>query len=277
MMLKDPNHMAYSDIKEVFNLNSIISTLIKNANKDTLIIFDVDEVLIMPTPEYDFRDPYRIKILENISKQLTNNQIDFFKSIIFAQREVKLIDPDLNKLFDLIVSMNIPSLALTAMGTGKFGIINNMVAFRIKELSKFNISFKLLTPWSGEYIVNVLNNVTKIFPDTYGVPCLNSGIIFTAGMDKGIVLACILQKYNYYPKNIIFVDDYLPNLESLKQLCIKLGINFYGFHYKAASLVPLPTVNEKLEILRFQKMLHERTWLNYNDINFSNKKIKSLK
>jgi hypothetical protein len=268
--------MVYSEIKEIFNLSPIISAL-KNADKNTLIIFDVDEVLIMPTPEHDFRDPYRIKILENISKQLTNNQIDFFKSIIFAQRKVKLIDPDLNKLFDLIVSMNMPSLALTAMGTGKFGIINNMVEFRIKELSKFNISFKLLTPLNGEYIANVLNNVTKIFPDIYGVPCLNSGIIFTAGMDKGIVLAYILQKYNYYPKNIIFVDDYLPNLESLKQLCIKLGINFYGFHYKAASLVPLPKINEKLEIIRFQRLLQERLWLNYYDINLSNKKIKSLR
>ena len=273
MMLKDPNHMAYSDIKEVFNLDPIMYTLINNVNKNTLIIFDVDEVLIMPTPKYDFRHPYRIKILENISKQLTNNQINFFKSIVFAQREVKLIDPDLNKLFDLIISMNIPSLALTAMGTGKFGIINSMVEFRIKELNKFNISFKLLTPLKGEHIVNILNNVTKLFPDTYGTPCLSSGIIFTAGMDKGIVLACILQKYNYYPKNIIFVDDYLPNLESLKKLCVKLGINFYGFHYKAASLVPLPTINEKMEILRFQKLLQEQLWLNYNDINHINKKL----
>lgn len=264
--------MVYSSIKEIFNLNPITSAL-SNANKNTLIIFDVDEVLIMPTPKYDFRDPYRIKILESIFKQLTNNQINLFKSIIFAKREVKLVDPDLNKLFDLIKSMNIPSLALTAMGTGKFGIINSMVEFRIKELSKFNISFKLLTPLNGEHFVNVLNNVTKIFPDIYGVPCLSSGIIFTAGMDKGTVLAYILQKYNYYPKNIIFVDDYLPNLESLKQLCPKLGINFYGFHYKAASLVPLPKIHEKLEIIRFKKLLQEQLWLNYNDINHSNKKL----
>lgn len=269
--------MAYSCIKEALNLNSIISTLLDNPNRNSLIIFDVDEVLIMSTPEHDLREPYRIKILEGIFKKLTNNQINIFKSIIFAQREVKLVDPDLNKLFDLIASMKVPSLALTAMGTGKFGIINSMVEFRIEELSKFNISFKELAPFKDEYIVNELNNVTKIFPDTCGVPCLSSGIIFTAGIDKGVVLEYILQKYDYYPKNIIFVDDYLPNLESLKRLCIQLEINFYGFHYKAAHVVPLPKINKKLEIIRFQKLLQEQLWLKNHNIIRSNKKIKYLK
>lgn len=63
---------------------------------------------------------------------------------------------------------------------------------------------------------------------------------------------------------MIFVDDYLPNLESVKQLCIKLNINFGGFYYK-------------LEILRFQKLLQEQLWLSCNDLNNSNKKIKYLK
>lgn len=76
-----------------------------------------------------------------------------------------------------------------------------------------------------------------------------------------------MHQYNYYPKSIIFVDDYLPNLESLNKLCNKLKINFHGFYYKAASLMPLPEINEKLEILRFQILLQEQLWLSYNKVN----------
>lgn len=128
--------------------------------------------------------------------------------------------------------MNITSVALTTMVTGKLGIINNMVEFRIKDLSKCSISFKSLTPLHGKCIINTLNNITKIFPETKGSPCLDTGIIFTAGSDKSVVLEYVLNNYNYYPKTIIFVDDYLPNLESVKQLCIKLKMNFLGFIIK---------------------------------------------
>lgn len=104
-----------SYIKEIFTL--------KQANQNILMIFDLDldQVLIITTLEYDFRHPYRIKMLENISKQLTSRKLEILKSIICAQREVKLLVPDLNKLFVLIRSMKIPNIVLASMGTGKFG------------------------------------------------------------------------------------------------------------------------------------------------------------
>lgn len=271
----DKNHKQNNSIKETFNLEPIMSVL-KYVDQNSLIIFDVDDVLIIPTPEHDFRHPYRINMLKSISKQLTSNEIEILKSIIFVQREVALLDPDINKLFDLLRSVNAPSVALTAMGTGKFGVIDSLVEIRINELNKFNIGFEQITPLQGKCIVKDLNNFTKIFSDARGFPCLDSGIIFTAGIDKGVVLEYILHKYNHYPKTIIFVDDYLPNLESLNQLCIKLAINFHGFYYKAASLVPLPKINEKLETLRFKILAQEYLWLNYNKLNRINKKNKHL-
>lgn len=258
-------------IKEISSLLPIISKL-KYADQNSLVIFDVDDVLIMPTSDHDFRHTYRAKKLETICKQLTNSQIEVLKSIIFAQREIMLVDPGFNQLFDILRSKKIPNIALTALGTGKFGIISNLVELRINELNKFNLSFKL-RPLNSKCIISDLKNATKIFPDTPGVPCLDSGIIFTAGIDKGVVLEYVLHQYNYYPKSIIFVDDYLPNLESLNKLCNKLKINFHGFYYKAASLMPLPEINEKLEILRFQILSQEQLWLNYHEVH--NTRLKS--
>ena len=43
----------------------------------------------------------------------------------------------------------------------------------------------------------------------------------------------MFNKCNYFPKTIIFVDDRMENIGSLEKICIKLKIDFYGFHYKA--------------------------------------------
>lgn len=262
-------------IKEIFSLRPIIY-LLKRATQNSLIIFDVDEVLIIPTSEHDFRHPYRSQMLETICKRLTNYQIQVLKSIIFARRKITLVDPEINKLFNILRSTKIPSIALTAMGTGKFGIINSLIELRINELNRFKLSFEQLSPLNSKCIINDLSSINKKFPDISGVPGLDSGIIFTAGIDKSIVLEYILHQYNYYPQSIIFVDDYLPNLESLKQLCTKLKINFHGFYYKAVSLIPLPEIIEQLETLRFKILAQDSVWLNYNEIKHKVKQIKYL-
>ena len=117
-----------------------------------------------------------------------------------------------------------------------------------------------------------LTAVNKRFLDANckGRPMLKSGIIFKSGLDKGLVLEYIFKKYNYYPKTVIFVDDLIENVESLQQTCFKLNIDFYGFHYKAASLIPLSNIDEDLEKLRFEILEKEFIWL-------SHKKLKTKK
>ncbi|MGI9215313.1 MAG: DUF2608 domain-containing protein, partial [Gammaproteobacteria bacterium] len=140
------------------------------------------------------------------------------------------------------------------------------------QLNSVNLSFKCLTPLDNEYIMLELAKINKIFLDLNckGNPMLKSGIIFTSGLDKGIVLEYILKKYNYYPKTIIFIDDLIENVKSLQQICFKLNIDFYGFHYRAASLIPLPNIDENLEKLRFAILEKEFTWLNYEKLQDKN-------
>ncbi|MGI9214583.1 MAG: DUF2608 domain-containing protein, partial [Gammaproteobacteria bacterium] len=137
------------------------------------------------------------------------------------------------------------TIALTAMGTGKFGVIPNMEEIRIKELNKVGISFLPLAPLKGRNVFEDLKNIPKFLDEPKGIPSLDSGVVFTAGIDKAVTLEHIFKTYNYYPKTIIFVDDLLYNLESVQHLANKLNINFYGFYYKAASLISLPVIQDK--------------------------------
>ena len=154
------------------------------------------------------------------------------------------------------------------MDAGRFGVIKKMYDFRFKQLNSVNLSFENLTPLADEHVMLELAKSNKKFLDLNckGNPILKSGIIFTSGLDKGMVLEYILKKYNYYPKIIIFIDDLIENIKSLQKTCFKLNIDFYGFHYRAASLIPLSKIDENLEKLRFAILEKEFTWLSYDKL-----------
>jgi len=256
-------------IREIDNFISLEKTL-KLTNKDTLVVFDVDNVLIMPSEEDDFRHPYRAQLLESITNQLIPQKKEFLDSIILSATKRILVEPRIINIFNHLNLQQIPTIALTAMGTGKFGIIKKMEDLRFMELHKVGISFKSLTPLNGEQLAPKLKGTNIVFENCTGTPKLKDGIIFSAGVDKSVILEYMFSKYNYYPKAIIFVDDVLENIKSLQKLCIKLKIDFCGFHYTAVSFMPLPVINENLERLRFNILEKDGVWLSSNKL--TNKK-----
>ena len=255
-----------SSIQAIYNFLPL-AKILKLANEDTLVIFDVDSVLIMPDNDNDFRHPFRTQLWQELKNRLPSQQIEILHSNIFSTIKWQLIEFRIIKVFAYLTAHHIPTIALTAMGTGNFGIIKQMEDFRIDGLNSVNLSFLSLTPLRGEKLAVDLESTRISLQDhCKGIPMLKAGIILTAGLDKGIVLEYMLSKYNYYPKTIIFVDNRFANLESLKQLCLKLKINFHGFHYVVTSFMPLPYIDEYLEKLRFEILEQEGFWLNYKQL-----------
>ena len=252
-------------ILEIYNFTKL-AKILKLATKDHLVIFDVDDVLIMPSEEDDFRHPYRAQLWQSISNRLMPTKAEHLYSNILSAIKRTLIESRIVNIFNHLQSQKIPAIALTAMGTGNFGIINDMEALRFKELNKVGISFKPLTPLKDEQLAPELKGKDIVFKHCAGIPKLKDGIIFTAGIDKGLVLEYMFNKYNYYPKAIIFIDDVLENLKSLQKSCTKLKIDFCGFHYRAVSLMSLPAIDENLEKLRFNILEQGGGWLSYKKL-----------
>lgn len=265
-LLLRANQNIINSLQEINNLAAILEEL-QRSDRDTLVIFDIDDVLIMPIEEDDFRHHYRLSLLNSAMTFMNKDQKVFLESIIFANTKRILVDRLILSILDYLKLNKISAIALTATGSGRFGVIPRIEHFRIKELNNVDISFANLNKLNDNYIANDLKNYYKVFPKATGLPCLKSGIIFAAGVDKGLVLEHILYKYNYFPKKIIFIDDYLYNVVSIQKLCIKLKISFYGFHYKATSLLPLPIINPQLESIRFKVLKNEHKWLNYEQLN----------
>lgn len=253
------NMTTYAQITQITDLHPLESS-IKNLDTDTLVIFDVDHVLIMPTDEYSLnRNPYRRQLWQDLKLRSSEEDFKFLRSIAVSSAKWRLVDPNIITILSDLNNKNIPTVALTSLATGKFGIVEKMEDLRIKELQSVEIDFTNLTPFQGELSINELKNI-------HGIPMLKAGIILTAEVDKAKVLEYILRQKNYYPKKIVFIDDQLNNLESLEKLCAKLKIKFEGFHYTAVSLMTTSVVDEQLEKLRFEILEKEHCWLSYKEL-----------
>ena len=262
-----------SIIKKTYNLLPIIDLLNLTNHQDSLVIFDVDDVLITPSSQDDLRHPYRERLLKSIFNRINLQEMELLKSIILLNTKQVLLESRITKIFEKLKSYKTPAIALTAMGTGKLGIIKKMQDVRFKQLDSVNLSFEHLSPLRGENIMLELSANNKKFSclDCKGDPMLKSGVVFTSGLDKGMVLEYVFKTYSYYPKTVIFLDDLIENVESLQQICLKLNIDFYAFHYKVASLIPLPAaIDEDLEKLRFEVLEKELTWLSHQELQHKN-------
>lgn len=258
-------------IQEIYTFNPIITILKLIKGKNTLVIFDIDDVLIMPNEDNDFRHPYRAQLWQELQNKLLpdNDKIEILQSNIISTIKWQLIEPTILKMFNYLHDYNIPAIGLTAMGTGNFGIIEKKEDFRITGLKSVGLSFASLTPLEGQEVVTQLSNANMINKNRYtrtGLPMLKEGIIFTAGVDKGTILEYMLDKHGYYPETIIFVDDLFINIESIHKISLKLIVNFYGFHYKGMSFMPLPNINPKSEELRFKILERECRWFSCQEL-----------
>jgi len=237
-----------------------LEQMLKQADKNTLVIFDVDYVLIMPTDESTInRHPYRKKLWKEIENRQDKEQVRVLYGAIRAKTKWRLVDPRVLSIFKFLKEHRIPTIALTSIFTGKSGVIKKIEDWRIKQLKSFGFDFLSLSPIKQ-------NIYMKNLEVTDGIPMMKEGVILTAHIDKGKVLESILKRAEYLPKKIVFIDDDMLNIKSLEKLAYKLGVEFFGVHYTAVSKMPEPIINEKIEKLRFQILEEEGEWLDYGEV-----------
>jgi hypothetical protein len=247
------NKSNFTKITKVHDFKEIMEE-VEQANHESLVLFDVDDVVVMDTDEYRQTHDYRRELFSKIEKRLSKEQCELLISVILKERKARFVNPDILKIFEKLKQNKIPTMGLTKLATGKFGVIEDMVEWRIKELNELEVNFAELTPLNDEILM-------KEFDAGYGIPTLKAGIIFTAEYDKGSVLEYILREKNYYPKSIIFIDDILENLESLQKTCNELQINYHGFEFMGSAIVPEADLDEQLEKIRFEILEKEYRWL----------------
>lgn len=186
------NNHKFSKIEQVKDFVKI-AELLSSLDQDSLVLFDVDEVLIMDEVEYLLTHPYRVEWRLESKKRLTRSQRNLLFSIIIQKRAVRLVDPYVADILNSLGKMQIPTMGLTKLYTGNFGVIEDLTEWRLNELKAINIDFMSSSPLKDEMLIEGMETGD-------GIPTMKGGVILTANIDKGKVLDNILHAKNYYPK-----------------------------------------------------------------------------
>jgi len=236
---------------------TILKELLKKADKNTLVIFDVRTVLVVeqdailqPAHKKRFKQ-FKAKIDAKLSKEKSEE----LYSIILSQKKLELVDKKILEIFALMRAKEVKFIALTSGRTGRFGIIDKREDLRIKLLKDLSIEFTDSYPDIKPTIFDEIA-VSKSEPSMY-----KDGILFASKAKKGTVLKEFYNKEKINANKIIFIDNQIKNLLSVGEFCMQKKINYRGIHYTNVALRKIPLIDEKIVDYQFKVLLEQGKWI----------------
>lgn len=196
-----------------------IADVLNYAEKDTLVLFDVDNTLIWSVEEFGSQ-PWFVHIFNQFQKKGFCPVESMEKSrLVLEQIEelvfFKPVEPDTLNVLEALNKKSINTLGLTR-----------------RILSDANITVKQLLSVGIDFSQNSLYEKEEVFTDTFG---FSKGILY-AGLDeeKGSGVIKFLEKIDHKPKNILFVDDARHHVEEVYQSLNDYGIPNICIRYAGA-------------------------------------------
>ncbi len=236
-----------NDMKEVFEA-------FKDADSNTLAVFDVDMVLVQPSdPAFQMANMKRYGVIaKRIMKEMPEDKQMVFLSLMTIGSHPILIDDRTPQLLNQIIQRGVPAIALTANLTGRLGSIEKMEQWRIDSLKRLGIDFSRTAPCSSSLVLDNLASYRGNYSSYL------NGVLFVNGttVSKGEAFLTFLEKSGFSPNKVIFIDDKEDNLKSLETAIQKLNlsIEYQGFHYLGALQYPSEVISEEEFESRWQQL-----------------------
>ena len=229
------------ETSEWSEIDEIASTL----DSDTLVVWDVDGTLIMPTDCVFFPQNLTYdkqgKIIEFIAKSegthIEANDVvhakwyDAWRTVDF-----QLIDNQVPETIKSLQNKGITNVGLTLSVICTYDG-KDLIDWRLNQLKEFGINFNFSE--EEKIVLNEIletRNLQESKKDWVYAPVFKGGIAFTHHWPKGETFELLLQKLNIpIPKKLLFVDDRDDNVDDLGNTCKKLGINYFGIQYSGCN------------------------------------------
>ena len=181
---------ANAQIIQASSVSEIKTQISKFNNEDTLVLFDVDYVLLAPKDSIlryaGETDRYRAKYFKALTKDfqgqkitLNSNKIpmpEYLISQILSSCKVELVLPEMPSFVNSLNSQKMTVIGFTANSTGKYGIVENEAKLHLSRLKSL-----------GYHFTHNNNLFKENFPEYV------SGIVFTDKKDKGKILKTFKQ------------------------------------------------------------------------------------
>lgn len=225
------------------------------ADENTLVIFDVDNVLIVPQDPY-LQPKARVQfsnIYKELTKVLDEGQVFLFHHIVAIKNKSQLVEPDILNIIHKLQQSKVKIIALTGAKTGAVAnIIPDVPFWRYNSLKNLGIDFSSTFPKKAQF--------RELKGDDLGnYPSFEYGIVYSYGSmnSKGDVLKCAIKELNWLPKKIIFVDDRLEHINSVHSFLEQENpnIEFIGLHYQGADKIATAELREAQFIQKISKLV----------------------
>lgn len=220
-----------SQIHRITTIDTIIPIL-KNLDERDLVAWDVVSVIL--TSKEPIHRPRarrtRSLVYEYIKEKYGSEQLAFARALALQHTIWELVDTQIPAIVQDLQHRHVKTIALT--GVKKNGYGRDPHEERVGMLQKAGVKFYWPTPLARqiwEYNTGYLD-----------------GVVRTGTQAKGIVLEKFLTTAKFIPRIVVFIDDKITHLETVRDSCLRLGVEkFYGFQLDAEifthDIIPDPT------------------------------------
>lgn len=257
---------AYADIQTTADLRYIQKEIYKS-DKDTLVIFDVDQVLITPD-DVILKDrgheanKFCDATVKQIKKDRNSHEYAQLMSVINISAKLRPVTPETLTIFNEIKDSGYKVIALTATGVGAYGNIDSLEDWRINDLKNQGFIFsKLSSNTTARQLEPYLLLTAKERAKQQFSPMYKDGILFSCNIPKGKVLEAYFKHAKLKPKKIIFIDDKRKNIVSVAKYCHEAKIKFVGIEYTAVKHAANEKFNLERAKLQFATLTKSKVWL----------------
>lgn len=215
-------------------------------NKDTLVIFDIDNTLIEPmqtlgSDQWFDREMIRaVAVKEGVAEAIVK-VIDRWKQVRTLTR-MQTVEKVTAAIIEKMQRDGLKVMALTTQGL-------DMSYFTLKQLKDLGINFIVSAP-SKQEIFFLNEDKGVLFKD---------GVLFTEATDKGKALIKLLEAIHFSPKEVVFINDKKPPLLDVEDDCVEHNIQFLGvrYGYLDAKVASYNQAIADIELANFGKILSD--------------------
>lgn len=238
----------------------LVAQELNKTDRNSLVLFDVDYTLLMPEDAIlrpcgrVLKGKFVKEILENPVLVPVGKYTDgFLRSKAIFQAKAELVDAGVLPLIARLKREGIPTIALTLVEAGRLGMIPNMADWRLTEMRELGLEFNWSFPHAGYLEFDKE-------PGRSTTPAYKGGVLFSARHSKGSIFKAFLEKVNWKPTKIVFIDDNRSFLQSVEAVAMEWGIPFVGIHYRGAEQAACE-IDEALAEFQFRYLARYGDWL----------------
>jgi hypothetical protein len=241
--------VACADVGTIHSLDEIPTS--KFSTK-TLVMFDLDDVLIYPRDALlqNWRSGWKPEGMRDWTAEED--------TIAWMSAKFQIMDTSGPNLINMLNKNRIPTIGFTSFAMDESNIVKSIPDWRSNHLQELGINFTM--------------KKEIVFPVQKGFvpPSFEKGVLYCGNFhkndkdNKGKVLSLYLDWLDWTPDQIVLIDDGNKNIDSVKKELEKRNIPYIGYLYIPKDLDP---IDEKVAELQYETIINQKQWLSDEEAN----------